>query len=230
MCPQISAEVSAVSTTLRLASLVRSPSNAQCSLPALMSQLSLSSTAQFVGPAGSVSLISTSLATPGPRLVTLMVNESWSPAFTWPSSGVFSSLMSGQLTVTVSEDLLSACATSELDSLSAAVEAPFGICPHCAADDVPERVTLAVAFGARSPKVQLRTLFAIEQSLLSSVQLMPFCGTLSVRVTFLAVPWPWFLTVSVYEALSPALMVLGVATFVTLRSGQFTTIVTGPVS
>src|SRR6187551_3351577 len=146
-------------------------------------------------PSGRLSIRSTSIAAPGPVLVTVIVKLATSPALIVSSAAVLRTTTAGQLTVIV--------AVSETgSSLEASAVAVLVSVPQSAASVAPETITLALASSARSPKAQLSTWpvvpasgVMVQRSLLS-LQSIPL-GRLSVRVTPKAVPGPLLVTVIV---------------------------------
>src|SRR3954451_1276350 len=139
------------------------------------------------GFAGSGSSRWASLAVPGPALVTVMRNPTWSAASTVLSSAVFVTETDGQLTVIVTLPV------DGLPALPVATLALFTTLPQVAAVVGEPTCTVWVAPGAIDPKLQVKTPCAIAQSAApvppSIVQLRPaFVGSVSVTTTFVAVP------------------------------------------
>src|SRR6187431_130339 len=132
---------------------------------------------------------------------------------------VFTTEMSGQRTRMLALDWL--LPVFEAGSFVAATVAVFGRVLQSAASVRPVTWTTSDAPAARSPNEQVRTLPAMEQSALSSDQLMP-AGSGSLSVTPWAVPGPALLTVIVKAAVSPALMGLSSAVLTTVMSGHWT--------
>src|SRR5678816_861102 len=120
-----------------------------------------------------------------------MVKVAVSPALIEPASGVFSTTMSGQLTVTVAVEVL--LARFAAGSLVADTVAVFVRRPHCWGDVVADTVTSAVACGAMFPKSQVKTPLLMAQAALFSDQIGPV-GSVSVKVTPCAVPGPLLVT------------------------------------
>src|SRR5439155_1764879 len=203
----------------------RSPKS-QVSTPLLIEQpasLLAASTDQSSPPfVGTVSVTVTPWAVPSPLLVTSIVNPMLSPAVTVPWSGVFVIAIAGQFTVIVAVDRLSP--TLATDSFEAATTAVFGSVPQSVASVAPVTCTVRVAPSARSPKAQVRTPAAIEQSAESSLQTIPV-GSVSVTVTPEAEPAPLLVTVIRNPIGSPALTVPWSAVLVMLIVAQFTVIV-----
>src|SRR3990172_6062938 len=172
----------------------------------------------------STSVRTTSLAVPGPALATVIRNPTWSAASTVSSSAVLVTEMPGHST-TMSADEVLFWVFASFVALTVAV-----LCrtPQSSASVTPVTWIVRIAPDARSPKEQLSTPLAIEQSAESSCHATP-AGKVSVRVTFLATPGPLLVTTIVNFAVSPALIVPLSAVLTTTRSGQFTVIVTGPV-
>src|SRR5688572_6791713 len=103
-----------------------------------------------VRAAGRLSSRTTLNAVPGPLLVTVIVNEALSPAFTTPASGVFTTLRPGQLMV------ISPASFTGAALLASAVAIGLETLPHVAPVGAVT-VTDPVPFGARLPKLQSRT-------------------------------------------------------------------------
>src|SRR5262245_3874221 len=101
--PQSSFEVRRETVIVFVAPEAIVPNEQLSALPGPIEQEPASGPPRVHVPDGSVSLRVTPVAWAGPRLVTLMVNVAWSPASMSlpgsPSSGVFSTLTSGQRTV-----------------------------------------------------------------------------------------------------------------------------------
>src|SRR2546421_2882242 len=216
--PQFAGAVGPVTWTVRDASGARSPKE-QLRTPEAIEQSALSSLQLM--PAGSGSLTVTLWARPAPMLETTIVKAAVSPALIVPASAVLTILMSGQSTLI---EALSELSSSEsVDSLSAAALAVLASSPQFAGAVGPVMCTVRDACDARSPKEQLRTPEAIEQSALSSLQLMP-AGSGSLTVTLWATPAPMLETTIVKAAVSPALIVPASAVLTILMSGQSTLI------
>ena len=131
---------------------------------------------------------------------------------------------SAQFTVMVAVDELSS--VSACDSFDAATTAVFERVPQSAASVAPVTCTVRVAPSARSPKLQVRTPAVIEHAAESSLQTTPL-GSVSERVTPLAVPGPSLVTTIVNAAVSPALIVPWSAVLVTEMLGCTTTMALG---
>ena len=169
-------------------------------------------------PEGSTSVKVTSLATPSPVLVTRIVKTALSPAEIEPLPS-FSTVTSGQSTVTVASSELLVLAVS--DSFAAATNAVLSRSPQSSASVVPFTVTVRVAPGAKSPKLQVSSFpLATAHPALLVVQVTP-AGRVSVTETSLAIPEPVLVTTIVNEAISPALMVPFPTLEITM-SGQLT--------
>ena len=128
--------------------------------------------------------------------MTTIVNAAVSPALIVPLSAVLTTWTSGQSTVTVTGPV------DGLPSFELVALAEFTTSPQVAAVVGEVRWTVTEAPGAIDGKVQVRTPFTIEQSCApvppSIDQLRPpFVGSVSLTTTFLAVPWPLFVTVIV---------------------------------
>src|SRR5687767_4934779 len=175
-------------------------------------------------PAGNVSLSVTSLAVPGPMLVTVIVNTALVPAFIGPFPSLTTET-SGQLTTmfAVAELFPS---TSE-PSFVAAPVAVFVSVPQSAASVAPETITVKLAPGAIVPKLQLRMFPAIG-FVQEAAPVPPViahatpAGSGSFKVTPVADPVPMLLIVMVKLATSPALIGLFAAVFCTRMFGQLT--------
>src|SRR6266480_2002650 len=217
--PQSAASVAPVTCTVRVAPSVRSPKS-QVRTPAAIEQ-SAESSLQTI-PLGSVSVRVTPCAVPGPSLVTTIVNAAVSPASIVPLSAVLRTVTLGQLTVIFAVGA-SSC-ESACDSFEAATTAVFVSVPQSAASVAPVTCTVRVAPSVRSPKLQLRTPAVIEHAAESSLQTTPI-GSVSVRVTPLAVPGPSLVTTIVNAAVSPASIVPWSAVLRTVTFGQLTVIV-----
>src|SRR5689334_14374564 len=109
-----------------------------------------------------------------------MVKAAVSPALIVPLSAVFRTVTSGHRTVIVAVDELLPCRPGP--SFVEATVAVFTRSPQALALGVPVTWMVRVADGPRSPKSQVRTLLAIEQSALSSLHTTP-AGSGSFRVT-----------------------------------------------
>ena len=220
--PQLPTVVGEVMCAALLRPEPRSPKS-QVSTPLVIEQpasLLAASTDQSSPPfVGNVSVTVTPWAVPSPLLVTSIVNPMLSPAVTVPWSGVFVIAIAGQFTVIVAVDRLSP--TLATDSFEAATTAVFGSVPQSVASVAPVTCTVRVAPSARSPKAQVRTPAAIEQSAESSLQTIPV-GSVSVRVTSFAVPGPSLVTRIVNAAVSPASIVPWSAVLSTVTFGQAT--------
>ena len=128
------------------------PNEQLSALAAPMEQEPASAPPSVHVPAGSVSFRVTPVASAGPRLVTLMVNLAWSPASTSlpesPSSGVFSTLTSGQRTVIWP-------ASASLPSFVDEMRPVLSMTPHESFVVPLVSVTLPVAPDAMLPTVQV---------------------------------------------------------------------------
>ena len=105
MTAQFAPEVGALSVIVRVASSARSPKlqdRTSGSRAVLMEhEAALVPPSVHVYPAGRLSVSVTLLATPGPKLVTTIVNTAFAPALTLPLSGVLATVTSGHWTPTV---------------------------------------------------------------------------------------------------------------------------------
>ena len=147
-----------------------------------------------------MSVTVTSVAAPGPALVTVIVNPIGSPADTDGASGIFRTPMSGHWTTTVP---VSDTGSPLLESAVAVLM----IVAHDAAVVGEEICTVRDWPAARSPKLHDSTPAVIEHAATSgdSDHTSPaLTGSVSVSVTPLAVPGPVLETVIVNPIAVPA--------------------------
>src|SRR5213593_4333016 len=153
-------------------------------------------------------------------------------------AAVFATVTSGQFTlIGTGPALLLPCWAAA--SLLAATWAELLITGQFAVVVVAVRVMVRDWPAATVPKLQVSrappaTGLGAQEAALAPPTVQPggatLLGTVSVRVTPVAVPGPLFVTVMVKVATPPALMVGCAAVFATVTSGQFTVIGTGPAS
>src|SRR6266480_1575020 len=165
---------------------------------------------------GSVSVRETPAAVPGPLFPTVIRNPIASPPSMSGASAVLVTNTSGQSTVIV------ALAVSP-PSFVVVTPAVLSTTPQLAAVVDEMMCTDLLSLEPRSPKSQVSTPPAIEQSAESSLQTIPL-GSVSVRVTPCAVPGPSLVTTIVNAAVSPASIVPLSAVLRTVTLGQLTVI------
>jgi hypothetical protein len=171
-------------------------------------------------PVGNVSVSVTEFAVPGPVFPAVSVYPIDDPADTVAASAVFVSVRLGHCTVVVAD----ACTDVVLLADSVAV---FAYAAQLEDEVALVTCTVAVAFGARLPKLQLNTPPSIEQPLDAGLilQLMPVpVGNVSVSVAAVAVPAPVLPTVSVYPIDAPADTVAASAAFISVNVGHCTVV------
>src|SRR4051794_5434266 len=222
MSPQLAAVVSLTIRTLTLtpaakpvAVYLRTPE----SMDQPMSLFAASMDHVVPGVVGSGSLTATLKAAPAPVFLSTMSNATPSVALTDESSATLVSEMAGQSICTVSPSVL--LARRPDGSLVDEAVAVFTSGVQAAGLVGPETWIVCGSPGARSPKSHESLPAAMPQSVLSVIQVTP-AGSTSSSVTAYAVPTPMFSTVIVNAAVSPALIGLLSAVFVTWMSGQST--------
>ena len=237
--PHSATVVSRSTVTEKEAPLARVPisQSSTSSAPTLMVHRVSGFSAQPVP--GRVSSSVTSKASPGPRLVTVMVKLASVPPRIRESPAVFSTTRSGQLTVMVAlSSLLPVAVPGSLVAATTAVLSRSTV-PSSLSQSAATVTTLTVILlefisgrrmsGARiSPKSQSRASPTRVQSP-ASVPLRPQVpdtdGRVSDRVTPKAVPGPRLVTVMSKLAFSPALTMAFTASLSTVTSGQLTVMV-----
>jgi hypothetical protein len=199
--PQFDAVVGPETCTVLTVPLVRFP-QLHVNTPPEIEQ-SLESSAQVIPP-GSVSVVTTFVAVPGPSFVVVMVKLAVSPALMLSSAAVLSTRTFGHCTTIDAESVLS----EELFARSFVADtvAVFGSVPQSAASVTPEITTLRTEPLVRLPKLQLSAPLEIEQSFELSLHATPDGSGVSLTVTEVAVPGPSLVTVIVKLAVSPAVI------------------------
>src|SRR5438876_459877 len=166
-----------------------------------------------------VSCTVTSVAAPGPSLLTVLLKVAVPPALTAPSP-VLGTRPSGQITGSGAEAELLAMVVGA--SFVAATVTVFGRVPQSAAVVARDRVVVRDAPLVRVPTLQLRTPAVVEQSpAFAPPRVQVPLGRVAWAVTPKAVPGPSLVTVMLNVAVAPAVMV-PLPVLVTRISGQIT--------
>ena len=182
-------------------------SHSQVRVPFVTEQASSRTASQSMFD-GSTSVMTTLYAVPWPLLVIVIVKLSLSPALTESWSPTFSITRSGQsttmLSVELSGSLTSSTSSTSRTRFDASTVAVFSTVPQSAGSVVPLIDTISDSPAAISSHSQVSVPSVTEQASSIVVSQSIFAGSTSVMTTSYAVPWPLFVIVIVKLILSPA--------------------------